>query len=148
LENLEKGIDPVKTLWQQGRGASHNPNPNPTNMTTIQLFTVDLNVGLDIPTQHGGGQHPVAVALAAVAQHVGPVQQFRVAVSATEVTLVARCAAPGIRRVQRRAIHRLAAALQQDCVACVPCDGSAPYLAGPNAAAWGKFAARFWLSVA
>jgi hypothetical protein len=114
-----------------------------TNPTTA----VDLNVGLDIPAALGGGQHPVAVALAAVAAHVGPVQSYRVATSNTEVTLVARCDAPGTRRAQRRAVHKLAAALQQDCVAAVPGCGAAPYLAGPRAAAWGKFAARFWLSV-
>ena len=31
LKICKKGIDPAKTLWQQGRGASHNPNPNPTH---------------------------------------------------------------------------------------------------------------------
>jgi hypothetical protein len=116
--------------------------------TPTQPTTLDLNVGLDIPAALGGGQHPVAVALAAVASIVGPVQSYRVATSNTEVTLVARCEAPAIRRAQRRAVYRLAAALQQDCVACVPGDGSAPFLAGPNAAAWGAFQARFWLSVA
>jgi hypothetical protein len=108
---------------------------------------IDLNIGLAI------GQDQVAsnLPLARVNYALGLVGliyvRHRLAQSETEATYVVRCEDLGVAPIAER-VHKLAARLQQDCIAAVPRCGAPPFLVGPDAHKWGGcFLAAHWLSL-
>ena len=106
---------------------------------------IDLNIGLAI------GQQNNAISTTRVnheLQLLGLVQgKNRIAQSGTETTYVVRCQDLGGAPIAER-VHKLAARLQQDCIAAVPRCGAPPFLVGPDAHKWGGcWLAQHWLSV-